>query len=127
MIQQARNWRHEGLRSATNVAFVSTLNVAPADLTAFADGHRDVAGRIDAALDADAPAVTAMPAAYGTVGAMFTAAVDGFEAAFTRTSADLAGEYRRMSEALDIASASYVRTDQVSEAAVADADGSVRA
>ena len=106
---------------------MSTLNVVPADLTAFADEHREVAGRIDAALDADAPAVTAMPAAYGNVGAMFTAAINGFETSLTRTAADLAGEYRRMSDALDIAFASYVRTDQMSEAAVADADGSIRA
>jgi hypothetical protein len=106
---------------------VSTLNVAPADLTAFADGHREVGGRIDAALDVDAPAVGAMAAAYGNVGAMFAAAVDGFEATFTRAGAALAGEYRRMSEALDVAAASYVGTDQASGAAIADAGGSVTA
>jgi hypothetical protein len=106
---------------------VSTLYVAPAALTAFADGHREVGGRIDAALDVDAPAVDAMAAAYGNVGAMFAAAVDGFEATFTRTGAALSGEYRRMSEALDVASAAYVKADQAGGAAIADADGSVSA
>jgi Excreted virulence factor EspC, type VII ESX diderm len=98
---------------------VSTLNVEPADLITFSDGHREVGGQVDSALDADAPVVTAMPAAYGTVGAVFTAAVDGFEATLQRTGAALAGDYRRMSEALDIASVSYLRTDQASGAAVA--------
>jgi len=102
---------------------VSTLNVVPTDLIEFADGHRELARRIDAALDVDAPAVTAMTAAYGNVGAMFTAAVDGFEAAFTRTGTALSAEYRRMSEALDTASASYIRTDQVNQAAIEDQVG----
>jgi hypothetical protein len=106
---------------------VSTLSAVLADLNAFADGHREVAERIDTALDTDAPAVAAMPAAYGNVGTSFTAAVASFEAALTRTGAALAGDYRRMSDALDIASASYVRTDQGSEAAIADAAGSVSA
>jgi hypothetical protein len=106
---------------------VSTLNAVPADLNAFADGHREVAERIDAALDTDAPAVAAMAAAYGNVGTSFTAAVAGFEAALTRTGAALAGDYRRMSDALDIAAASYVRTDQSSEAAIAVAAGPVSA
>jgi hypothetical protein len=34
----------------------------PAGLAASSDGHREVAGQIDSALDADAPAVAAMPA-----------------------------------------------------------------
>lgn len=60
-----------------------------------------------------------MPATYGTVGAAFKAAIDGFEEGPARTGSALAGDYRRMSEALDIASASYARVDQASEAAVA--------
>ena len=59
---------------------MSTLKVVPADLAASSDRHREVAGQIDSALDTDAPVVAAMPAAYGTVGAVFTAAIDGFEA-----------------------------------------------
>jgi hypothetical protein len=68
-----------------------------------------------------------MAAAYGNVGAMFAAAVDGFEATFTRTGTALSGEYRRMSEALYVAAASYVSTDQASGAAITDADGSISA
>jgi Excreted virulence factor EspC, type VII ESX diderm len=104
---------------------VSTLDVVPTELTAFADGHREVAGKIEAALDVNARAVAVKPGVFGTVGAMFTAAVDDFEAAFMRTAAGLAGDYRRMSEALDVAAASYLRTDQVNEAALADAGRSV--
>ena len=72
-----KNWRRRGPRDVANVSVASTLNVEPADLITFSDGHREVGGQIDSALDADAPVVTAMPAAYGTVGAVFTAAVDG--------------------------------------------------
>ena len=106
---------------------MSTLNVEPADLITFSDGHREVGGQIDSALDADAPVVAAMPAAYGTVGAVFTAAVNGFEAALQRTGAALAGDYGRISEALEIASATYVRTDQVSGTAVARSGTPIRA
>jgi Excreted virulence factor EspC, type VII ESX diderm len=106
---------------------VSTLNVEPADLITFSDGHQVVGGQIDSALDVEAPVVTAMPAAYGTVGAVFTAAVDGYQAVLQSTGAALAGDYRRMSEALDIASASYLRTDQVSGAAVARSGAAISA
>jgi Excreted virulence factor EspC, type VII ESX diderm len=98
---------------------VSTPNVEPDDLITFSYRHREVGGQIDSALDADASVVAAIPAAYGTVGAVFTAAFNGFEEALLRTGAALAGDYRRISEALDIASASYASTDQVSGAAVA--------
>ena len=117
------NWRRRGPRDVANVSVVSTLKVEPADLIIFSDGHREVGGQIDSALDADAPVITAMPAAYGTVGAVFTAAVDGFEAALQRTGTALAGDYRRMSEALDIALASYLETDQAGRGAVARSSG----
>ena len=99
---------------------MSTLNIEPADVAAFANGHRQIAGQIDSALDSDAPAVAAMPAAYGNVGAGFTAAVISFEAALTRTGAALTGDYRRMSEALDVARAAYVKTDEAGAAAIVD-------
>jgi hypothetical protein len=70
-------------------------------------------------LDTDAPVVAAMPAGNGTVGTVFTAAIDGFEAGLTRTGSALAGDYRRMSEALSIASASYQGVGQASAVAVA--------
>jgi hypothetical protein len=114
-----KNWRRGGPRDVVNLGVVSALNVEPADLITFSNGHREVGGQIDAALDADFPVVVTMPAAYGTVGAVFAAAVDGFEAALQRTGAALAGEYRRVSEALEVASTSYVRTDQVTGAGVA--------
>jgi hypothetical protein len=68
-----------------------------------------------------------MPAAYGTVGAVFTAAIDGFESGLTRTGSALACDYRRMSEALNIASASYQGVDQASEVAVARSAASIDA
>ena len=40
----------------------------PADLAASSRAHREVAGQIDSALDADAPVVASMLATYGTVG-----------------------------------------------------------
>lgn len=101
------------------LALCQPLSVEPADLITFSNGHREVGGQIDSALDADCLVVATLPAAYGTVGAVFAAAVDGFEVALQRTGAALAGEYRRTSEALEVASALYVRTDQVSGAAVA--------
>jgi Excreted virulence factor EspC, type VII ESX diderm len=101
------------------VSYVSILKVVPADLAASSDRHREVACQIDSALDTDAPVVAAMPAAYGTVGAVFTAAIDDFEAGVTRTGSALACDYRRMSEALNMASASYLGVDQASEVAVA--------
>ena len=97
---------------------MATLHVVPADLATFCHRQRAVAGQIDSALDADAPVIATMPNAYGTVGASFTAAVDGFESALTRTGAALAGAYRRMSEALEIAGASYAMTDQATGAVV---------
>jgi uncharacterized protein YukE len=106
---------------------VSTLKVVPADLAASSDRHQEVAGQIDSALDTDAPVVAAMPAAYGTVGAVFTAAIDGFEAGLTRTGSALAGDYRRISEALNTASASYQGVDQASEVAVARSAASIDA
>ena len=102
---------------------MSILNVEPADLIAFSDGHREVGEHIDSALAADAPVVTEMPAAYGTVGAVFTAAVYGFASALQRTGAALASDYRRMSDALDLSSAAYLRSDQISGAAVARSGG----
>jgi len=104
---------------------VSTLKVLPADLAASSEGHREVAGQIDSALDTEAPVVAAMPAAYGAVGVVFTSAIDRFEASLTGTGSALAGDYRRMSDALNIASASYQRVDQASEAAVARSAGSI--
>jgi hypothetical protein len=106
---------------AVSITFgvVSTLNVEAADLITFSDRHREVGGQIDSALDADASVVAAIPAAYGTVGAVFAAAVNDFEEALQGTGAALAGDYRRISEALDIASASYASTDHFSRAAVA--------
>jgi Excreted virulence factor EspC, type VII ESX diderm len=104
---------------------VSTQNVAPEDLITFSDRHREVGEQVDSALGADASIVAAMPAAYGTVGAVFTAAVVGFEATLHRTGAALVGDYRRISKALDIASASYASTDQVSGAAIARSGASV--
>jgi hypothetical protein len=106
---------------------MSTLKVVPADLAASSDRHREVAGQIDSALDTDAPVLAAMPAAYGTVGAVFTAAIDGFEAGLTRTGSALAGDYRRISEALNIASAWYQGVDQASEVALARSAASIDA
>jgi hypothetical protein len=106
---------------------VPTLKVVPADLAVSSNGHREVAGQIDSALDTNSPVVAAMPAAYGTVGAVFTAAIDGFEAGLTRTGSALVSDYRRMSEALNIASASYQRVDQASEDAVARSAASIDA
>jgi Excreted virulence factor EspC, type VII ESX diderm len=106
---------------------VSTLKVVPADLAASSDRHREVAGQIDSALDTDAPVLAAMPAAYGTVGAVFTAAIDGFEAGLTRTGSALACDYRRISDALNIASAWYQGVDQASEVALARSAASIDA
>ena len=84
---------------AVSITFgvVSTLNVEAADLITFSDRHREVGGQIDSALDADASVVAAIPAAYGTVGAVFAAAVNDFEEALQGTGAALAGDYRRIS------------------------------
>ena len=68
-----------------------------------------------------------MPAAYGTVGAVFTVAIGGFEAGLRRTGSALAGDYRRMSEALNIASALYQGVDQASEVAVGRSAASIDA
>jgi hypothetical protein len=106
---------------------MSTLKVVPTDLAASSDRHREVAGQIDSALDTDAPVLAAMPAAYGTVGAVFTAAIDGFEAGLTRTGSALACDYRRISEALNIASAWYQGVDQASEVALARSAASIDA
>lgn len=106
---------------------MSTLKVVPADLAASSDRHREVAGQVDSALDTDAPVVAAMPAAYGTVGAVFTAAIDGFEAGLTRTGSALACDYRRISEALNIASAWYQGVDQACEVAPARSAASIDA
>ena len=67
---KGRSQRRGGPRGVANVSYVSTLKVVPADLAASSDRHREVAGQIDSALDTDAPVVAAMPAAYGTVGAV---------------------------------------------------------
>jgi len=133
--KKRRNLCRGGPRGVANVSFVSTLKVVPAELAASSDEHREIAGQIDLALNADAPVAAAMPAAYGTVGAVFAAAIDGFETGLIRTGSALAGDYRRMSDALNVASTSYLGVDQASEAAVARSaafiateasDGSIR-
>jgi ABC-type uncharacterized transport system substrate-binding protein len=98
---------------------VSILSVVPGDLVTSAEDHHLLAGQIDAALTATAPAVETMPATYGPVGAMFTAAIDEFQGTLTAAGTALVGQYQDMSDALQNAAGVYVSVDETSAASIA--------
>ena len=118
-----KNWRADAGAGFAIVEAVSTLNVVPGDLIAFADDHRAGAVQINTALAAASPAVTTMPAGYGRVGAAFIGAINEFQVTLTVTGTALVGQYQQMSEALHNAARVYAATDDATGAAIASSVG----
>lgn len=97
---------------------MQSTTVVPADVEAFGRGHSDVADQLETACSAADPAMAAMPAAYGAVGAVFADAVAQFGVSLKASAHQLADQYRAMAGALTATGKNYTSMDQHNAAVV---------
>lgn len=100
---------------------MANLNVVPAEVTDFAKAHTEVGGSVYTAVNTPNPASSSMPGAFGPVGAVFTAAIDGFDAALRASGTALSADYDAMAASLHTIAESYTRTDAANGAQFDDA------
>jgi hypothetical protein len=94
-----------------------SMNMVPADVEAYATKHDDVSTQIGH--DCQPSGMTAARmAAYGPVGAVFSTAVDAFEAAAAAHGEQLAASYAGMGTALRSAVEAVVSTDAANAAQI---------
>lgn len=95
------------------------LQVVPADVKAFGEGHSEVAGQVETASFAADAAVASMADSYGSVGAVFTAAVAQFNASLKACSRQLSNDYRVMAAASRTTADGYTTVDEANGARLA--------